>query len=77
MVRLNSLRTLNDFRLLQLAWICDLNFIPSLRMVLERSVIEQLTASIPRTDELSRVVGNLRNCVNERLDAAIAPGSAR
>ena len=40
MVRLTSLRTLNDFRLLQLAWIYDLNFAPTLRLVLERSIIE-------------------------------------
>jgi hypothetical protein len=77
MVRLTSLRTLNDFRLLQLAWIYDLNFAPSLRMVLERSVIEQLTASLPQTDALSRVVDNLRNYVNERLHAATAPETAR
>ena len=76
MVPLTSLRTLNDFKLLQLAWIYDLNFAPSLRMVLERSVIEQLTASIPRTDELSLIVVNLRNYVHERLDAATAPGQA-
>ena len=69
MVRLTSLRTLNDFRLLQLAWIYDLNFIPSLAMVLERSVIEQLTASMPQSDELSRVVGNLRDYVRARIDA--------
>jgi len=77
MVRLTSLRTLNDFRLLQLAWIYDLNFAPSLRLVLERSVIEQLTASLPQTDAISRVVDNLRNYVNERLHAAIAPETAR
>jgi len=73
MVRLTSLRTLNDFRLLQLAWIYDLNFVPSLRLVVERKVIEQLTATIPRTDELSRVIGNLRNYVHERLAAASVP----
>ena len=77
MVRLTSLRTLNDFRLLQLAWIYDLNFAPSLRLVLERSVIEQLTASLPQTDAISRVVDNLRNYVNERLHAATAPETAR
>jgi len=69
MVRLTSLRTLNDFRLLQLAWIYDLNFAPSLLMVLERSVIEQLTASLPQIDAISRVVGHVRNYVSKRLDA--------
>jgi hypothetical protein len=77
MVRLTSLRTLNDFRLLQLAWIYDLNFAPSLRLVLERSVIEQLTASLPQTVAISRVLDNLRNYVNERLHAATAPETAR
>jgi len=76
MVRLTSLRTLNDFRLLQLAWIYDLNFAPSLAMVLERSVIEKLTASIPQTDKISQVVCNLRNYVNERLNAP-RPGECR
>lgn len=68
MVRLTRLRTLNAFRLLQLTRIYDLNFIPSLRMVFERRVIEQLTASLPRTDELSRFMDNLRTYVNERLE---------
>ena len=76
MVQLTSLRTLNDFRLLQLAWIYDLNFAPSLAMVLERSVIEKLTASIPQTDKISQVVCNLRNYVNERLNAP-RPGECR
>ncbi len=70
MVRLTSLRTLNDFKLLQLAWIYDLNFAPSLAMVLERSVIERLTASVPRTEETARIVGNLRSYVHERIEAA-------
>ena len=69
MVRLTSLRTLNDFRLLQLAWIYDLNFAPSLAMVLERCVIERLTASIPANDEIVRVVVSLRSYVNERIHA--------
>lgn len=77
MVQLTRLRTLNDFRLLQLAWIYDLNFAPSLRLLLERSVIEQLTASIPQTDEISRVVGSLRTYVNERLPSAAAQKHAR
>jgi hypothetical protein len=73
MVRLTSLRTLNDFRLLQLAWIYDLNFAPSLRMVLERNVVERLIGSIPQTDEILRAIVNLRNYVNERLEDATAP----
>jgi putative nucleotidyltransferase with HDIG domain len=67
MVQLTSLRTLNDFKLLQLAWIYDLNFAPSLRMVIERGVIDRLSATIPQTPKVGRVLGNLRQYVAARL----------
>jgi putative nucleotidyltransferase with HDIG domain len=66
MVRLTSLRTLNDFKLLQLAWIYDLNFAPSLRMVRERGVIDRLTAAMPRTQEIDRALDDLRDHVRRR-----------
>jgi len=67
MVRLTSLLTLNDFKLLQLAWIYDLNFAPSLAMVLERDVIDRLSRTVPRTRSVERALGNLRRYVHERL----------
>lgn len=69
MVRLSSLRTLNDFKLLQLGWIYDLNFAPSLRMVLERDVIGRLSAALPGDVRIARVLDELREHVNGRLDA--------
>ena len=67
LVRLTSLRTLNDFKLLQLAWIYDLNFAPSLRMVLERGVIEHLSRTIPPSPELTCALDDLRRYVVQRL----------
>lgn len=72
MVQLTSLRTLNDFKLLQLAWIYDLNFAPSLRMVIERRVIDRLSATIPQTPKVGRVLGNLRQYVAGRLAGTAA-----
>ena len=69
MVRLSSLRTLNDFKLLQLAWIYDLNFAPSLRMVLERDVIGRLSAALPGDVRIARVLDELREHIDGRLDA--------
>jgi hypothetical protein len=70
MVKLASLRTLNDFKLLQLAWIYDLNFAPSLAMVLERRVIDRLSASLAGDDRIARVLDDLREHVRRRLDAS-------
>jgi putative nucleotidyltransferase with HDIG domain len=72
MVRLTSLRTLNDFKLLQLAWIYDLNFAPSLRMVVERGIIERLSASVPQTPAVRRALGNLRQYVAGQLAGTTA-----
>lgn len=67
MVKLTDLRTLNDFKLLQLAWIYDLNFIPSLRLMREREIIDRLAATLPRDDGIRRALDAVAGYVDERL----------
>jgi putative nucleotidyltransferase with HDIG domain len=67
MVRLTSLGTLNDFKLLQLAWIYDLNFGPSLRILRERDIITRLSATLPADEEVRSSVEAVRRYVDERL----------
>jgi hypothetical protein len=67
MVHLSALGTLNDFRLLQLAWVFDLNFTRSLEMLLERSYIDGLAASLPRTAEIQRAVDAVREYADSRV----------
>jgi hypothetical protein len=73
MVRLTSLGTLNDFKLLQLAWIYDLNFLPSLRMVRERGVIGRLSATLPGDDAVLSAVDAVRQYVDERIAEQSVP----
>jgi hypothetical protein len=67
MVRLTELRTLNDFKLLQLAWIYDLNFLPSFRLVRDRDIVSRLAVTLPRTDEVLRATDSVRSYVEERI----------
>jgi hypothetical protein len=67
MVHLTQLRCLNDFTLLQLAWIYDLNWLPSLRMMAERDIISGLASSLPDREEIRAAVDELRQYVEERL----------
>ncbi len=69
MVMLSDLRTLNDFKLLQLAWIFDLNFRRSLELLAERDYIDRLSATLPKTQEISRAVHVIRGYLAERLSA--------
>jgi hypothetical protein len=67
MARKSDLTTQNDFKLLQLAWLYDLNFTASLRMVLERSYIDKLAGLLPRDNEISRAVAMVRQYVDEKV----------
>ncbi|MBK5273951.1 MAG: HD domain-containing protein [Desulfuromonadales bacterium] len=52
-IRLEDVRVLNDFKLLQISWVYDLNFRSSYRLLQERGHIPALAATIP-LDEPAR-----------------------
>jgi hypothetical protein len=59
MVRLSTVKTLNDFKLMQLSWVYDLNFGSSFRLVAKRGCIEELADTLPmdsRVEEAVRAV---------------------
>jgi len=67
MVQISTLKTLNDFKLLQLAWIYDLNFASSLRILESRQYIDGIAATLPRTGEISEALATLRGYVDKGL----------
>ncbi len=68
LARLSSLTTLNDFKLLQLAWVFDLNYTPSLRMLEERKYVETIASTLPEDEAIQQAVGSVRNYIGRRLD---------
>ncbi len=69
MAKKSDLTTLNDFKLLQLAWLYDLNFTSSLRVVLERRYIDRLAGLLPDTGEIRQAISIVRASVDKRLRA--------
>ena len=67
-ISLVSLKTLDDFKLLQLSWIFDLNFSVSLKLLLERDYIRRIAETLPQTDDARRVRPFLEAHVRERLE---------
>src|SRR5512133_312426 len=55
-VHLDSVRSLNDFRLLQISWVYDLNFPSSYRLLKERDYVAALAAALPPATEIGRAV---------------------
>ncbi|MFO7915352.1 MAG: HD domain-containing protein [Candidatus Krumholzibacteriales bacterium] len=52
----SNLRNQNDFKLLQIGWVYDINFAPSMRRVLERGYLEQLASLLPESEEVAEAV---------------------
>ena len=50
-----QLKTLNDFKLLQLAWIFDINFTPALCRIRDRGYLEMILSSIPDVPETREI----------------------
>lgn len=56
LVNLAHVRTVNDYKLLQLSWVFDLNFKSSFRLVQESGIIGRMAAFLPVSDEISEAV---------------------
>jgi hypothetical protein len=62
------LKTLTDFKLLQLAWIFDLNFTASFRIVAQRGYIDRFALTLPKTTTVADAVDAVREYLNEKLE---------
>lgn len=66
MFLLSKLKTLNDFKLLQIVWIFDLNFTSSFRMLMEKDYLNKIASTLPATDEIKRAVDVVREFVDRK-----------
>ncbi len=61
-------RTMNDFKLLQLSWVHDLNFAPTFRLLSDRQYLSRIASALPRTDEIMKTVELVRETLQEKLN---------
>jgi hypothetical protein len=67
MVRLSTVKTLNDFKLMQLSWVYDLNFGSSFKLVAERDCINELADTLPRDRLVEEAVQAVQDFVGSSL----------
>jgi hypothetical protein len=70
LVPLSILKTLNDFKLLQLSWLYDINFRTTLCLIKERGVLEQLAATLPKEEPVHEALSSVFGYLERRLSAA-------
>jgi len=66
MADLGDMATLNDFKLLQISWVFDVNFRPTFRAVHNRQYVEKIAAYLPQTREIQQLVAMVRAYVEEQ-----------
>jgi hypothetical protein len=57
--------SLNDFKLLQMSWVFDLNFEPTFQAVRQRRYVERIASSLSQIPEVREVVGVLQACLEK------------
>ncbi len=72
MINLRDVRTLNDFKLLQLSWLFDLNFHSTRSLFWERGYLAAFAAILPASEEIR----NLLAILESHLDRTMSVGQA-
>ena len=64
-------RSMDDFRLLQMGWVFDMNFVPSIRRVKERGLLDEIAQMLPQNPDVQGAVQRIMSYVEERLAKAV------
>ena len=62
-----DLKTLNDFKLLLLSWVFDLNFDYSIQMVKDRGYVEKIGAILPNSHVTQKVLKHIHDYMERHL----------
>lgn len=63
----SELETFNDLKLIQLGWIHDINFRPTIKRIKERNFLKTLADLIPNTPEIEQIKNNIFAYVEQRI----------
>jgi putative nucleotidyltransferase with HDIG domain len=68
-VHSSAMKTLNDFRLCQMAWIYDINFSSSAQIIHEKGYLESLRDFLPANEMTQKAYGKVRKVLDVRRSA--------
>lgn len=63
-----KLQTWNDMKLLQLGWVYDVNFVPTLRRIKQRGLLEMIFEFLPQTEDIDKIRKKIFGYVDFRLE---------
>lgn len=66
-VDIRHIKNFNDFKLLQIGWIYDVNFSPTLQYLKERAYLEIIRHALPQSEKIERMFCRIYDYLDERL----------
>ncbi len=66
-VRYEDLRFLNDFKLLQLSWIYDINFLFTFKMIRKKDYLTYIYNSIPESEKIKELYNRIKLFLNKKI----------
>ncbi len=60
-VKMGNLRTLNDFKLLQMGWVFDINFPRTFQLVRERGFLRVIRDSLPKSEQVLEIYSKIES----------------
>lgn len=67
MINMNHLKSLNDFKLLQMAWVYDVNCQPALQMIYERDYLKKIRDTLPASEKIDQAYAKLLSYLKEHI----------
>ena len=66
MISMQQMESLNDFKLLQMAWIYDINFQPAFQIIREREYLKKIRDALPESDRIDHIYNHLLSYLQKR-----------
>lgn len=68
-IKSENLKTLNDFKLMQISWLFDINFTRSFQKINENGYIQKIFATLPQHEKIMNIKSNVLKYISESLVA--------
>jgi len=65
--RSSAIKNLNDFKLLQIGWVYDINFYPTFQEIKKRNYIKKIASTLSETQKLKKVIKSVDNYLTLNL----------
>ena len=67
LIKKENLRTQNDFKLMQISWLFDVNFERTFEIIKDRCYLEKIFEFLPKNEKINKIKLNMLQYLNEAI----------